>query len=85
MSKVGHGVISVLKQAIRHAEHEDAKAIEAINTDKDYAQALQHMRSLWNARKGTPEHAQLEILGALIAAYENERIFIEKRPEFADK
>lgn len=85
MSKVGRDVISALKQAIRHVEHEDAKAIEAINTDEDYAQGLRHMRRLWNARKGTPEHTRLEMLGALIAAYEDERISIEIGPKFTDK
>ncbi len=85
MSKVGRDVISALKQAIRHTECQDAKAIEVINTEKEYAQALQRMRNLWNARKGTPEHAQLEILGALIAAYEDKQISIERRPEFIDK
>ena len=50
-----------------------AAALKPIKTDKDHVRALQEMHGLWDARKGSPQHDRLEILGALVAAYEDKR------------
>jgi len=46
--------------------------IHPIHTKADHAAALARIEALWNARPGTPEHDELEVLAILVAAYEDE-------------
>ncbi|WP_421873741.1 helix-turn-helix domain-containing protein [Marinoscillum sp.] len=52
-------------------------AIKPIRTEEDYRHALDSLRELFNAQKGTLEFDQAEILGLLIENYENEHYPIE--------
>lgn len=45
--------------------------IKLIKTDKDYQHALERLEVLFDAKKGTPEGDELELLGILIEQYEN--------------
>jgi HTH-type transcriptional regulator/antitoxin HigA len=47
--------------------------IRAIHNDDDHARAVAEIGRLWGAAPGTPEHDQLEVLGVLVAAYEEKR------------
>jgi HTH-type transcriptional regulator/antitoxin HigA len=47
--------------------------IHPIRTDADHAAALGRIEALWDAQPGTPEHDEIEVLGILVAAYEDER------------
>ena len=44
--------------------------MKPIKTSKDYRQALARLESIFDARHGTPEGDELEVLGILIANYE---------------
>ena len=44
--------------------------IRPIRTRTDHTAALGRIEALWDARPGTPEHDELEILAVLVAAYE---------------
>ncbi|HJU18219.1 MAG TPA: helix-turn-helix domain-containing protein [Stellaceae bacterium] len=44
--------------------------IRPIRTEADYRAALQEVERLWEAEPGTPEGDQVEVLAALIEAYE---------------
>ena len=46
--------------------------IKPIKTEKDYNQALERLEVIFDAKKGTKEGDELEILGILIDNYENE-------------
>jgi len=46
--------------------------IKPIKTKKDYAQAMDRLELIFDAKKGTPEGDELEVLGILIDKYENE-------------
>jgi HTH-type transcriptional regulator/antitoxin HigA len=46
--------------------------IRPIKTNKDYEQALARLEVIFDAKKGTEEGDELEILGVLIDNYENE-------------
>lgn len=46
--------------------------VKPIKTKKDYSQAMERLQVLFNAKKGTPEGDELEVLGILIEKYENE-------------
>lgn len=46
--------------------------INLIKTEKDYNQALERLELIFNAKKGSPEGDELELLGILIDQYENE-------------
>jgi HTH-type transcriptional regulator/antitoxin HigA len=45
--------------------------IHPIHTKADHAAALARIEVLWEARPGTPAHDELEVLGILVAAYED--------------
>lgn len=45
-------------------------AIKPIKTDADYDAAMEQLEQLWDAKPGTPEADQLEVLGILIDQYE---------------
>jgi HTH-type transcriptional regulator / antitoxin HigA len=45
-------------------------AIRPIRTKVDHAAAIARIEALWNAQPGTPEHDEIEVLGILVAAYE---------------
>jgi len=45
--------------------------LKPIKNKKDYLQALERLEVIFDARKGTPEGDELEILGILISHYEN--------------
>lgn len=51
--------------------------IKPIKTDKDYAAALERLEMLFDAKKGTTEGDELEILGILIDQYENDNFPID--------
>ena len=46
--------------------------IKPIKTDTDYNQALERFELIFDAKSGTPEGDELEVLGILIDQYENE-------------
>lgn len=46
--------------------------IKPIKTKKDYEQAMLRLEQLFNAKKGTPQGDELEILSLLIEKYEDE-------------
>lgn len=46
--------------------------IKPIRTKKDYQQALERLEVIFDAKKGSPEGDELEVLGILIEHYENE-------------
>jgi HTH-type transcriptional regulator / antitoxin HigA len=45
--------------------------IKLIKTENDYNQALERLELLFDAKKGTPEGDELELLSILIEQYEN--------------
>ena len=45
--------------------------IQPIRTRADHAAALARIEALWQAQPGTPAHNELEVLGILVAAYED--------------
>jgi len=47
--------------------------IRPIKTKKDYQLALARLENVFDAKKGTPQGDELEILGILIEKYENEQ------------
>ena len=47
--------------------------IKLIKTKKDYEQALARLEVIFDAKKGTPNGDELELLGMLIDNYENEK------------
>ncbi|MFM8744516.1 MAG: type II toxin-antitoxin system HigA family antitoxin [Cytophagales bacterium] len=51
--------------------------LKPIKTKKDYQQALERLDEIFDARKGTAEGDELEILGMLIEQYENEKFPID--------
>ena len=51
--------------------------IQLIKTENDYKQVLERLEVIFNAKKGTHEGDELEILGILIEQYENEHFPIE--------
>lgn len=46
--------------------------IKPIKTETDYNQALERLEIIFDAKNGTPEGDELEVLGILIDQYENE-------------
>jgi HTH-type transcriptional regulator/antitoxin HigA len=46
--------------------------IKPIKTENDYNQALERLEVIFDAKKGSPEGDELEVLGILIDQYENE-------------
>jgi HTH-type transcriptional regulator / antitoxin HigA len=46
--------------------------IKPIKIKKDYQQALDRLEMIFDAKKGSPDGDELEILGMLIERYENE-------------
>ena len=46
--------------------------IKPIKTENDYNQALKRLEVIFDAKKGTQEGDELELLGILIEQYENE-------------
>jgi hypothetical protein len=50
---------------------EGKMTIQSIHTKADHAVALARIEALWHARPGTPAHDELEVLGTLVAAYED--------------
>ena len=51
--------------------------IKPIKTKKDYSLAMQRLEKIFDAKPGTPEGDELEVLGILIEKYENEHYPIE--------
>ena len=47
--------------------------IKPIKTEKDYNKALQRLEIIFDAKNGSPEGDELEVLGILIDKYENEK------------
>jgi HTH-type transcriptional regulator/antitoxin HigA len=54
-----------------------AMKLKPIKTKKDYQQALDRLEIIFDAKKGTPQGDELEILGILIDQYENEHFPID--------
>lgn len=46
--------------------------IKPIKTEEDYNAALERLEVIFDAKTGTPESDELEILGMLVERYENE-------------
>jgi HTH-type transcriptional regulator/antitoxin HigA len=46
--------------------------IKPIKTENDYSQALERLEVIFDAKKGSSEGDELEVLGILIDQYENE-------------
>jgi HTH-type transcriptional regulator/antitoxin HigA len=51
--------------------------LKPIKTKKDYQKALDRLEMIFDAKKGTPEGDELEILGILIEQYEDEHFPID--------
>lgn len=51
--------------------------IKPIKTSKDYNQALKRLENIFDAKEGTPEGDELEVLGILIDEYEKEQFPID--------
>ena len=51
--------------------------VRPIETDEDLAAALKRVEQIIGAKRGTPEGAELDVLGTLIVAYEKEHYPIE--------
>ena len=51
--------------------------IKPIKTEKDYNQALERLEVIFDAKNGTSEGDELEVLGILIDQYENEHFPID--------
>ena len=51
--------------------------IKPIKTEQHYQQALERLEEIFDAKKGTKEGDELEILGILIDTYENEHFPID--------
>ena len=51
--------------------------LKPIRTRKDYQQALERLEVIFDAKKGTDQGDELEILGILIEQYENEHFPID--------
>jgi HTH-type transcriptional regulator/antitoxin HigA len=51
--------------------------INLIKTENDYNQALERLEVIFDAKKGTEEGDELELLGMLIDQYENEHFPID--------
>ncbi len=47
-----------------------ATEVKPIRTEADYEAALAEIEALWGARSGTPKGDRLDVLAALIDAYE---------------
>lgn len=48
-------------------------AIHPIRSEADHDAAIARIEALWDARPGTPEHDEIEVLAVLVSAYEDER------------
>jgi HTH-type transcriptional regulator / antitoxin HigA len=46
--------------------------IKPIRNDRDHSRALKRIDELWDARKGTAEHDEFEVLFTLVEAYESQ-------------
>ncbi len=53
------------------------RSLRPIKTESDYENALERINSLMNALPDTPEADELDILGILVAAYEEEHYPID--------
>jgi len=51
--------------------------LKPIKTEKDYQAALNRLEEIFDAKLGTPESDELEILGLIVDNYENEHYPIE--------
>lgn len=51
--------------------------IKPIKTKKDYNQALERLELIFDAKVGSPEGDELELLGILIEQYENDKFPID--------
>jgi len=47
--------------------------IKPIKTEREYEQAMSRLDEIFDAKKGTPEGDELEVLGMFIEKYENEQ------------
>jgi len=47
--------------------------IKPIKTEREYEQAMRRLDEIFDAKKGTPEGDELEVLGMFIEKYENEQ------------
>ncbi|MGA9213041.1 helix-turn-helix domain-containing protein [Kaistella sp.] len=51
--------------------------IKPIKTEQNYSQALERLEKIFDAKKGTKEGDELEVLGILIEKYEDENFPID--------
>ena len=52
--------------------------IRSIRTDEDHRAAIEAIEALWGAADETPEGDRLDVLAALVEAYEDERWPVEE-------
>jgi HTH-type transcriptional regulator/antitoxin HigA len=57
---------------LMHQKFRKNMTIKPIKTKKDYQFALERLEVIFDARKGSPQGDELEILGILIEKYEDE-------------
>jgi len=53
--------------------------LKPIKTEKDYFQALDRLELIFDAKPGTKEGDELEILGILLEKYEDENFQIQSK------
>lgn len=51
--------------------------IKPIKSEQDYQESIERLETLFDAKKGSPEGDELEILGILIDQYEKEQFPID--------
>jgi len=58
--------------------------LKPIKTETDYRPALKRLEEIFDAKLGTPESDELEILGLIVDDYENKHYPIEFVSGFVD-
>src|SRR4030043_573770 len=51
-------------------------SVRVIKNEQDYKSALKRIQEIFNAKSGTPEYEELEVLSILIEEYEEKRFII---------
>lgn len=69
---VGYGLSELTQNTIRLTQTKFKMKITPIRNEEDYQNALQRLELIFDAKKGTEEGDELEILAILIDKYENE-------------
>jgi HTH-type transcriptional regulator/antitoxin HigA len=70
MGWFGSGLLVLMHSMTESTQKIYNMKIKPLKTKKDYQQAMNRMESIFDARPGTPEGDELEILGILVEKYE---------------